>query len=152
MSYYSRDVAGNIASGIINFYPNTYNYILNDLGITFTNQSDTNVSTGWLLPIGTYKIHYKYSFDNLNYNNRLGVQCIAYMNGIDYDQSIAFSYARANNVIDKQTVQADFIYVASSATYMRLRLNCAKNNNTYNSNWDNTRILQGSSIIIEKID
>ena len=152
MSYYSRDVAGNIGSGIINFYPNTYNYILNDLGIIFTNQSDTNSSTGWLLPIGTYKIHYKYSFDNLNYNNRLGVQCIAYMNGIDYDQSIAFSYARANNVIDKQTVQADFIYVASSATYMRLRLNCAKNNNTYNSNWDNTRILQGSSIIIEKID
>ncbi len=152
MSYYSRNVGGNIGSGIINFYPSTYNYVLNDLGIAFTTQVDGNSSTGWLLPIGTYKIHYKYSIDNRFYSNRLGVRCVANMSGTDYAQSIAFSYGRDNDFIDKQSVQADFIYVASSATYMRLRLNCAKNNNTYNSDWDNTSILEGSSIIIEKID
>ena len=152
MSYYSRNIGGNIGTGIINLYPSTYNYILNDLGIVFTTQLDGNSSTGWLLPIGTYKIHYKYSFDNRIYANRLGVRCVANMTGTDYSQSLAFSYGRDDSFIDKQSVQADFIYVASSATYMRLRLNCAKNNNTYNSNWDDTAILEGSSIIIEKID
>ena len=152
MSYYSRDVGSNLGTGIINFYSNTYNYILNDLGIVFTNQTDGNSSTGWLLPIGTYKIHYKYSFDNLTFNNRLGVRCRASMNGTDYQQSVGYSYGRDDNFIDKQSVQADFLYVATTATYMRLRLNCAKNNTTYASNWDNTKILAGSSVIIEKID
>ncbi len=152
MSYYSRNVGGNIASGITNFYPSTYNYVLNDLGIAFTTQVDGNSSTGWLLAIGTYKIHYKYSIDNRFYSNRLGVRCVASMGGTDYSQSISFSYGRDNDFIDKQSVQADFIYVASSSTYMRIRLNCAKNNNTYDSDWDNTSILEGSSVIIEKID
>ncbi len=152
MSYYSRDAGSNIGTGIINLYSNTYNYILNDLGIVFTNQVDGNSSTGWLLPIGTYKIHYKYSFDNLTFNNRLGVRCRASMNGTDYQQSVGYSYGRDDNFIDKQSVQADFLYVATTATYMRLTLNCAKNNTTYASNWDNTKILAGSSVIIEKID
>ena len=156
ISYYTSNIDDSFEfSNIINFYPSTYNYILNDLGIVFTTQSDTNASTGWLLPTGTYKIHYKYSFDNGTYNNRLGIRAIASMSNIttdDYQASVGYSYGHGRYEVDKQTVQADFIYVASSATYMRIRLNCAKDNSTYDSNWNKTSILEGSSVIIEKID
>ena len=128
----------------------------NSLGIVFTNQSSvaTNANTGWLLPIGTYKIEYKNMYGNGTYNNRMGVRTIAIFNGVEYIPSLCIRYTgRFQNILPFGETSASFIYDATVSTYMRISSTISKNNATFGvDTWTNTQRVRGANVIITKLD
>ena len=74
------------------------------------------------------------------------------LNGAEYAPSISFSYGRDNDFIDKQTVQCEFILTTLQNQYMRIQMTHAKNNTSYNSDFDGLFLIKESQVIIEKID
>ena len=164
MSYYSNDIATTvIGTTIVNYVNNTFDTIFNSLGISFVNMPNdslTNSTTGWLLPIGTFKVQYRYNFQESSdipseSQNRVGIRTIAYMNGVFYKPSLAFSYIRDYRWINSSSTQADFCYVASTPTYMRLDNSLSLNNSSYGLSsavWAGMSLLGGFSLIITKLD
>ena len=164
MSYYNNDIGTTvIGTSIVNYVNNTFDTIFNSLGISFTNMPNdslTNSTTGWLLPIGTYKIQYRYNFQESSIipseaNNRVGIRTIAYMNGVSYKPSVAFSYIRDYRFINSSSTQADFCYIATTATYMRLDNSLSLNGTAYGLStavWSGMSLLGGFNLIITKLD
>ena len=164
MSYYSNDIGTTvIGTTIVNYVNNTFDTIFNSLGISFVNMPNdslTNSTTGWLLPIGTFKVQYRYNFQESSdipsqQLNRVGVRTIAYMNGVLYKPSLAFSYIRDYRYINSSSTQADFCYVASTPTYMRLDNSLSLNGVGYGGStnvWAGMSLLGGFNLIITKLD
>ena len=164
MSYYSNDIGATaIGTSIVNYVNNTFDTIFNSLNISFTNMPNdslTNSNTGWLLGVGTYKIQYRYNFQEYasipsQSNNRVGIRTIAYMNGVLYKPSLAFSYIRDYRFINSSSTQADFCYIATTPTYMRLDNSLSLNGASYGlstSVWSGMSLLGGFNLIITKLD
>ena len=164
MSYYSNDIGTTvIGTTIVNYVNNTFDTIFNSLGISFVNMPNdslSNSTTGWLLPIGTFKLQYRYNFQQSSdipseSQNRVGIRTLAYMNGVLYKPSLAFSYIRDYRYINSSSTQADFCYVATTPTYMRLDNSLSLNGTAYGLStavWAGMSLLGGFTLIITKLD
>ena len=77
------------------------------------------------------------------------------MNGVSYKPSVAFSYIRDYRFINSSSTQADFCYVASTPTYMRLDNSLSLNDTAYGLStavWSGMSLLGGFTLIITKLD